>query len=131
MPKERQPDTTVQEAGRLTLLAAPVGWMLKVNFSWWWPFLALSGRSSRDTVLAPGRSGREQRAPSPASPLELNRRASHAARCLALEASSHPVCSTPDWASCHPEVSPTPRAPNPNPGGAGGKRWSIIPTRGG
>lgn len=43
MPRARQPDTTVQEAaGAATLLACSSawGWMLKVNFSWWWPFLA-------------------------------------------------------------------------------------------
>ena len=94
MPRARQPDTTVQgAAGTATLPACSSawGWMLKVRFSWWRPFLALSGRNRRDTVSRPGR---EQRAPSPARPAGARQGSGHAGSASLWEASSHPVCSS-------------------------------------
>lgn len=71
VPRVQQPDTTVQEvAGVATLPACSSawGWTLKVHFCWWRPFLALSGRDSRDTVSQPGKIWQRTEGPQPRQP---------------------------------------------------------------
>lgn len=131
MPKAQQPDTTVQgAAGTATLSACSSawGWTLKVRFSWWRPFLALSGRDRRDTVSQPGKIWqRIEGPPAPPAPLELDG---------GLATQGVPRFGKPALIQFAPPQTgraatpekPPPRAPNPNPGEQGGRDGaSVLP----
>lgn len=131
VPRARQPDTTVQEAaGAATLLACSSawGWMLKVNFSWWWPFLALSRRDSRDTVSQPGKIWqRTEGSPAPPTPLELDK----GPATQGVPRFGKPALiqfAPPQIGRAATLGKPPPRAPNPNPGEQGGRDGaSFLP----